>query len=539
MKRWVWLGLVLLFACSRQGVSHGWGTPHEMTIARANDPSSLNPLVAFDQPDIDITQLYAEPLVGMNERNEPIPMLAVRVPTVDNGDVARDGRMVTYHLRRGVRFADGSPFTSKDVAFTYRAILDARNPTTEAQPYREIDRFETPDAYTVVLHFRRPWSAATAALFAETDFIYGVLPSHAFASTDVSRAPWNDRPFGTGPFRVVQWKRGEDIVLEPNPYAWRKPHLRKLVLKIVPDRNTALLLFQTHAVDVDDYVNNDQVVQNRGALGTSLVRTDKNHVFYAAFQTKRFPTDDPLVRKALTEAIDTAEIARKVFHSLWPVATTEMAPVLWAHDSSVRPYPYDPQAAARDLDAAGWKRSGTTRAKAGRTLTVDVAFEGPSIDGRLAATVIQEYLSRIGVDATVRGYPTNVFYDVPNGVYYGGRFNLALSGFYGGMDPEQSEFWTCDRVAPNGPNAPRFCDRTYDALFLKQSLLTDRNARKAIFDRMQQLLAQSAIFVPIIYRGDYSAANPAVRGWAPNMLFEFSDSNDWDVSSAGLGVPTK
>lgn len=529
MRRAVWLGLVFLFACSRAGTGHGWGTPHEMTIARANDPSSLNPLIAFDQPDIDITQLYAEPLVGMNARNEPIPLLAVRVPTVENGDVARDGAMVTYHLRRGVRFADGSPFTSKDVAFTYRAILDPRNPTTETQPYREIERLETPDPYTVVLHFRRRWSAATAALFAVTDFIYGILPSRAFASTDVSHSAWNDHPYGSGPFRVVKWTRGEEIVFEPNPYAWRKPHLRRLVLKIVPDRNTTLLMFQTHAVDVDDYVNDDQVVQSRGALGTSLVRTGKNHITYAAFETKRFPTDDPQVRKALTEAIDSADIARKVYHGLWPVATTEMALVLWAHDSSVHPYAYDPKAAARDLDAAGWKRTGAIRTKAGRPLAIDVAYEAPSRDERDAATVIQAYLSRIGVDAAVRAYPTNVFYDVPNGVFYGGRFNLAVTGFYGGMDPEQSEFWTCDRVAPHGPNAPRFCDRSYDALFLRQSLLTDRRARQAVFNQLQRIVAQSALFVPLVYRGDYSAVNPAVRGWAPNMLFEFGNSNDWDV----------
>ncbi|HKE36806.1 MAG TPA: hypothetical protein VKB39_05205, partial [Candidatus Baltobacteraceae bacterium] len=112
---------------------------------------------------------------------------------------------------------------------------------------------------------------------------------------------------------------------------------------------------------------------------------------------------------------------------------------------------------------------------------------------------------------------------------YGGRFNLAVTGFFGGMDPEQSEFWTCDRVSPNGSNASRFCDPNYDALFLKQSLLTGRRARQAIFDRMQRIVARAGIFVPVVYAGGYSAVNPSVRGWAPDMLFEFSNSNDWDV----------
>ena len=285
MRRWLpLLVLLLTAACSRVNDGHGWGTAHEMTIVRANDPSSLNPLFAFDQPDIDLTQLYAEPLVGLGQRNELVPLVASRLPTVQNGDVTADGRTVTYHLRRGVRFADGTPLTSKDVAFTYRAILDPRNPVTEAQPYREIERLETPDPYTVVLHLRRPWAGAVGALFAETDFIYGILPARAFTSTDISHAPWNEHPYRSGPFRVVSWTRGDEIVLEPNPYAWRKPHLRRLVLKIVPDRNSELLLLRTHAIDVDDYLTNDQAAQMRSTLTASLVRTDKNHIAYALFQ---------------------------------------------------------------------------------------------------------------------------------------------------------------------------------------------------------------------------------------------------------------
>ncbi len=129
----------------------------------------------------------------------------------------------------------------------------------------------------------------------------------------------------------------------------------------------------------------------------------------------------------------------------------------------------------------------------------------------------------------MRGYRANVFYDIPNGVYYGGRFNLAITGFYGGQDPEQSEFWTCDRIAPKGPNGSRFCDARYDRLFLEQSRLTDKMARRSVFDEMQRALAKAAVFVPLIYDGGYSAVNRAVRGWARNMLFEFSNAEDWDV----------
>ena len=229
------------------------------------------------------------------------------------------------------------------------------------------------------------------------------------------------------------------------------------------------------------------------------------------------------------EAIDTSQIARNVFHGLWSTATTEIPPVMWAHDPGVHPYAYEPARAAHDLDAADWRLVGATRMKSGRPLAIDVAYEGFSQEGRNEATLIQENLARVGIAATVRGYPSNLFYAEPSGIYYGGRFNLAIAGYYGGSDPEQSEFFTCDRVAPNGPNTPRLCDPVYDRYFIEQSRLTDRAARGRVFDAMQRIVARNAIFVPIVYRGDYSAVNPAVRGWAPNMLFEFSNADQWDV----------
>jgi peptide/nickel transport system substrate-binding protein len=124
---------------------------------------------------------------------------------------------------------------------------------------------------------------AVATLFAQTDFIYGILPAHAFPSTDLSRTAWTEHPFGSGPFRVVQRRRADEIALEPNPYAQRKPHLRRLILKIVPDRNTAILLLRTHAVDVLDYITDFQSMQLRATPELRLVRTDNNAIALIGF----------------------------------------------------------------------------------------------------------------------------------------------------------------------------------------------------------------------------------------------------------------
>lgn len=519
-----------LSACQRAGDMH-WGTPHELRIGIVNDPSSLNPLFVTSQTAVDIGQLYTETLIGLSPKNELIPLVAERVPTRANGDVSPDGLTITYHLRHDERFADGVPLTSADVAFTYRAILDARNPVTEADPYKRIASLTTPDRYTVRIRLRKPWAAAVSELFAASDYAYGILPAHAFHSTDLSHAAWNQLPFGSGPFRVVSWRHGDEIDLKPNPFARRKPHLRRLTLKIVPDSNTLFIQLRTHMVDVAELTDTD-VPQARALDDVRLIETPKNHTDFLEFQTARPPTDDPLVRRAIVEAIDRSAIARTVYLGLHPPATTEIPPALWAHDASVEDPTFDPKDAAVDLDRAGWRLHDGVRMKHGRRLVLDFAFVGTNATARRLATIVQSDLRAVGIDVVLKPYPSTLFFAPASegGIEYGGRFNVAYSDWYGGADPEASEPYTCAQRAPDGPNTERWCNATYDRLFEAQASSDDRAARIKSFSRMQRLVHSHAVCDFLVYPSAFTAINPAVTGYAPNMLYAFGNSEHWDLA---------
>jgi peptide/nickel transport system substrate-binding protein len=221
-----------------------------LRIAYAGDPGSLVPFVAVDQEIIATATLFCQTLVGLSAENRDVPILVTRIPSRQNGDVSRDGMRIVYHLRRGVRFADGVELTSADVAFTYRAIFDPRNRATSVEPYRRIASLRTPDRYTVVIRLRAPWNAAVRVLFAQADYAYGILPQHAFADTKVVGTPWEDAPFGTGPFRVREWLRGDRIVFEPNPYYQPHPKLRRIVMQIVPNLDSNFVTLRSGAADV-------------------------------------------------------------------------------------------------------------------------------------------------------------------------------------------------------------------------------------------------------------------------------------------------
>ncbi|MGB8150138.1 MAG: ABC transporter substrate-binding protein, partial [Candidatus Cybelea sp.] len=280
---------------------------HVLVIADNADPSSLNPLLAHDQDTIGYDLLVTQTLVGLSAGNRLVPVLVTRIPSRSNGDISRDGRTLLYHLRRNVRFADGRELTAADVAFTYRAIVDARNPVESVDAYRRIASLQTRGRYTVVVHLKRRWNAAVAELFAEADFAFGILPAHAFTSSDVTRAAWNDRPFGTGPFRVVRWQRASRIVLERNPYYRPLPKLRRIVLDLIPTTQGSLLALRAKNVDVTE-ISPVQVPEARAIPGARVVITPINGVYLLMMQTSARPTNDARVRRAIAAAIDARQI---------------------------------------------------------------------------------------------------------------------------------------------------------------------------------------------------------------------------------------
>jgi len=507
------LVLIVIAGCARSG--GGWGTPGEVRIGFLGTVYTLDPLIAFGQHLIDLTQLYAQPLVGIGPDSRAIPILCTQIPSVRNGGISRDGLTITYHLRH-VRFADGVPFTSRDVAFTYRAILDPRNPITEAAPYRRIAALETPDPYTVRIRLHTPWSGAVYELFAASDYIFGILPAHAFHDdTDLAHAvAWNNKPFGTGPFVVTQWNRGDSLVFEPNPYAWQKPKLHRIIVKMIADDNTAYVNLLAHAIDYTD-ITFDQVAQAKNEPGIALVPIPRNNVDNIEVQTERVP--DLTVRRAIAYAIDRDTIAKTVYHGESALATTEIPSLFPQHDASIKPLPYDP-ARARAL-------------LAGRHVSARIAFNLSQNTYKNVATLVQANLRAVGIDATLEGAAPSLLYAPPaeGGILYDGKFDLEVGGWYGGLDPEASEMWLCANRAPHGPNASRWCDAQYDAAFAAQQRTLDPVARTKQFWIMQRRIASQLPMIVLVERTDFAAVNPALRGFAPNMLYDFGQTQDWSL----------
>ena len=509
--------LLLLLSCvlfAGCGTSR-WGAvasgPHVLRIADIAEPSSLNPLLAHDQTTIGYDLLICQTLVGLDAQNRLVPILLTRIPTRANGDISADGTRITYHLRHDVRFADGKPLTSADVAFTYRAIMDPRNPVLSEDAYRRIVSLQTPDPFTVVIRLRRPWNAAVSELFAQSDFAFGILPAHAFKGSLLLHADWENHAFGSGPFHVTEWRRSDRIVLEPNPYFSPKPKLSRLEIQMIPDANSAFVALRTHTVDVAPLYP-DMLALARQAPGVRIVPTPENATVWMTIQLLRPPTNSIDVRRAIAYALDLHTIAQ-AYRGVYPQAASFLPPVLqpW-FDASIPAYPHDLAKARAVLD--------------GKSMDALMVVQSGNIDIR-TATIIQEQLARAGMHVSIKQFPPTL-YNAPEGPVRNARFTLTIDGWLGGADPEQSIIFLCSQATVDGDNNGRYCNPEFERLFADQHSTRSARRRKQDFYAMQRLIHDQLPIIPLYYEIYFDGVSNTVKGFARNMLRYPASPETWD-----------
>lgn len=450
----------------------------------AGEPDSLNPMLSSESDVYSLSHLYLSYLVECDDRGRLVPEIALRVPTRQNGDISPDGRTVVYHLRQGVRWQDGASLTADDVAFSYRAVVSPANNVVTRVGYTEIASVRARDRYTVVVRLRRPYSALPAYFFGPQG-VAGIMPAHLLARyANLNRVAYNQQPVGSGPFRVVRWRRGDTIAFSANPLYWRgKPPIAHMLYRIVPDPNTRLQLLQTGEVDAYFDVDPALLPQLRGMRDVVVKLTPVDDVHELLFNVRDPILRDVRVRRAIAHAIDRSQLIEAATHGSGIAIDADQPINGWAHDTALPKIVYDPRAAARLLDAAGWRRqSNGVRSKGSQPLELELAISPEGVNGSpLVAAVIQEDLRNAGIAVTVKQFPFTAFYAPPalGGVLSSGHYQLAYSAWWNlGPDPDDTWNFACDEIPPNGTNEYFWCDPKADAAI---------SAALATYDRAQRI----------------------------------------------------
>ncbi len=501
---------------------HGWTQPDTLRLQISASPHTLNPILNTNQEDAWLGSLAFDLLVTADARGNLVPQLAAEVPTQHNGGISRDGLTIAYKLRHAVRWHDGAPFTSADVAFTYRAIMDPRTNMEGRVGYERIARVETPDPYTVVFRLREKWAPFVRTVFSEAASVYRILPAHLLAhAADINRADFNAHPIGTGPYRFVRWQRGDRIEYAANAaYFGGKPRIARIVVREVPDQNTVGILLQRHDIDLA-FVDSATFAAHRADRDLRAELLPQNAFVSYELNTTRPPFDDVRVRQAVAAAIDRAALVRKNTFGTGVLAYADIPPRFWASGPPRDPNRFDPAAAGRLLDAAGWLRGADgMRAKAGRRLQVELAEFAGGTTLRTEDIQIQAELRTAGIDATIKTYALPTYFAPADagGVLKGGKFDLAAFSWLSGIDLDDSALFTCAQRAPAGNNGARYCSPAMEAAQRAALSTYDDTARRRVYARIEDLLVRDVPAVFVYYPQRRTLANPDLRFPAGNFV---------------------
>jgi peptide/nickel transport system substrate-binding protein len=499
-----------------------------LTVAVRKEPVSLNPLLLEGINAYIFSEVFYSYLTTYDERGAIAGDLAREVPSYGNGGVSADGRTVTFRLRRGVRWQDGAPVTSRDVAFTYRAIMSPGNNVPERYGYDVVDRLDTPDRYTLRIRLKRAFSPILTTFFGG-DSNYPILPAHLLASLpNVNAVPFNSAPIGSGPYRLERWDRGDRIVARANPtYYAGKPRIARLVLPFVSDDSTVINQLKTGEVDAAFFVDTSRVDELRAIPNHKLVITPVPY-FYAI----SFNLDDPLladrsVRLAIASGMDNQNLVRKATRGLDDAEHAMRGLFTWAYDPKVATPKHDPAAAGALLARDGWLPGPDgIRTKNGKRLSLQLSFPTGQDVTTSMATAIAAAERAIGIDVSLRQYDRNLYVSV-QGPWEQGHYQLSLYDYQGLYDPDASWMLACDQRAPRGFNVSRYCSSAVDALLQRAAASYDRATRIAAYSAVQRQIAAEMPYVFLCQINEVDVIPSDLGGYVAPLLSPYNFVARW------------
>jgi peptide/nickel transport system substrate-binding protein len=513
-----WLALFVLAVLPAAAQPRG-----ELRMCLHSEPKTFNPLLVSDDASETIRYLTGGVLLRVNRQTQAMePELAT------HWEVSNGGRKITFTLRQGVFFSDGTPFSAEDVAATIRQMMDPalHSPTADAfRPDKGVVTAQVLSATKVAVAFPHP-VAGLARLFDQV----AILSAHS---------PRKEKAV-LGPFFLADYKPGSYVLLKRNPNYWKKdasgrslPYLGSIRLDIQPNRDIEALRFQRGEIDLINSLDSelyDRLSRSMPDavrdLGPSL---DSEQLWFnqspkspiAPYKLKWFESRN--FRRAVSEAINREDLARLVYGSHARPAHGPVSPAnkLW-FNSQLPALRHSPEDALKLLQQDGFQlQAGTLRDREGHAVEFSIVTNSGNKSRERMATMIQQDLARIGIKVNL---VTLDFPSLIERITQSFDYEACLLGMVNlELDPNaQMNVWLSSgenhQWNPRQSSPATAWEAELDRLMRAQASTTDPQKRKEYFDRVQQIVVEQAPFLYLINKNALAAISPKVTGIEPARL---------------------
>jgi peptide/nickel transport system substrate-binding protein len=484
------------------------------------DPDQLLPNFSGQLYAQLVQQTLFAPLFYSDNKGNIQPGLATVVPTVKNGGISADGRTYTFHMRKGLRWSDGTPLTARDIDFSWRLWT---NPKLNLTPYSTlgIDRIGattiSADGLGITFTLVQPWAPFLA------DWTDALQPLPAHTMSLLNPATLANSGFAlvpnvnSGPFTLQEVRHGDRIIVARNSFYYQKaqgyPYLDSIVFRTVSGQNAMLSALRSHVIDTAWLLPITSLATLQHMPGVNAVPAPSANWEAAVINRRRPILQDVRVRQALAYGLNRGAEVKQGWHGFATLIGSDQPPSSSVYTSKVGPYPYDPGRAGQLLDAAGWKLgSDGFRRKGGKilSLTYSTTFNNPwrQLDESQA---LSDY-EALGIQLIIRNYPAGYFAQT---VLPSGDFDLAEYVFSNNLDPDDTATFGSRFTPPAGSNFGAYSNVTFDQLAGQEVTTVDPANRAALFQRAEQLLHDDVAALWLYSPDNLGAANTRVNNYLP------------------------
>jgi peptide/nickel transport system substrate-binding protein len=480
------------------------------------EPSNLIPILSADSASHEVASLIFNGLLKYDKDLNLVGDLA------ESWEVSGNGLILTFHLRRGVKWHDGAEFTSRDVLYTYQVTIDPKTPTAYAEDFKQVKKAEAPDPYTFRVSYEKPFAPALPS------WSMSILPAHLLEGKDITKSPLSRNPVGTGPYRLKEWIAGQKLTLESyHGYFEGRPYIDRYVYRIIPDSSTMYMELKSGGLDMMALTP----VQYQRQTNTPdfkerfrKYRYPASSYVYLGYNLRHPLFKDKRVRQALTSAINKEEIIHGVLLGMGQIAHGPYKPGTWAYSANVRDFGYNPSKARQLLAEAGWKeRNGQgILVKDGRTFRFTILTNQGNVERLKAAQIIQQRLRDVGIEVKIRVVEWASFLSQ---FIDPGNFEAVMLGWTITPDPDLFDVWHSSKTGPKELNFIGFKNPEMDSLIEKGRTTFDRNQRRECYFRIQEILAEEQpytfLYVPDalpVVSARFRGIKPAPAGISYNFI---------------------
>jgi peptide/nickel transport system substrate-binding protein len=480
----VLLGFLSACGGSEKGAAGGGGTTDKNTlvIALTASPTNLDSRVGNDNPSGRMFDLIYSGLIKVTPTMDYAPDLAEKWETPDD-------RTIVFHLNPNAKFHSGQPVKAADVKWTYDSLMAPNFVSSKKSGYSAVDHIETPDDHTVIFKLKEP----NAGIF--DNLTLGVLPTGADTNT------YKTRPIGAGPYKVVDFRPDDRVVLAAfDQWHGGAPKIKNVIVRTIPDATTRMLELRRGSINFEvNAIPFENVAEFDKSPDFKVVKSPGSVYQYIAFNLRDPILSKKLVRRAIAHAIDRERICRDLQRGYATPTDTMFAQGHWARADNLPTYPYDPARAKQLLAQAGYPKGFSA-----------VFKTSTDVEANSRAQVFQQMLKDVGINMQIQSNETSTFLaDIQKGNFQ--MYSYTRNGI---QDPDfYYIIFYSKNIPPEGQNRGYYNNPRVDQLIMQGRTTFDRARRKPVYVEIQKILQDDLPYLSLYLQTNVAVMRSNVDGY--------------------------